>query len=199
MGNEPVKVDRERFDRALKNLVANLPVDAKGIMQNEARAFVQALIAQAKPNKGNLELIIDKTLDSRFKRARTWHMGTRMFKYRGKIVGGDLQWLIAFKKMQKSHVGWFASGFIGSGNPLNVSAPGWVRKHKGEGKTTIVSGAFGRWGVTVVNASAFAAHVKDLTPRMISLINSMLSKRSKNMEGNLRRILKGKAEYRIKQ
>ena len=203
---QPVKVDTSKFQARVTELAARVPLDTNAILKNECRLGVEWLADKTKPKPPKTKArIIKQTW-------RAWGKGKntgnqRDWQYRGKryrspsdikAAGTFIKKLI---KDQVEHIGHFAAGFIGRGNPLGCKTPSVVSKQVAncEGQTLIKSG-LGGVKVEVDNFTNFLNKTPKYKQSVIKLIQYMIRVRSEIIEKKLKLYKEGKdAKYRIPQ
>lgn len=203
-----VKVDLRPFQKAIKDLQKNVPFDARTIVRNEARLLVEELVDRTKPKVGKLKKRIDRTIRRGFTTNRRgltqiplqiyYQVRARRFPENPTVI--EAKALRAFIKKQQSHIGWFASGWLGSGNPLGAKrgVPSYVKQHKGQGTTAINDTLF-TFAITVLNKSKFMSKIPDMQRRVIQILNAALKTRVFKIQKNIRDfITKGIKRYKPK-
>jgi len=204
-----VKIDDRRFKEAIRGLVKEVPIQAQKVVLNEARLLVEDLVDRTKPVVGRLKKRIKGTIGRTMIASRlptatgsvpmAAYRATRAKKppRRAFLVKPDaVRKLIA---TQNLHVGWFASGWLGSGNPLSAKkgVPGNVKRHAGQGKTILIKIPL-LTRVTVRNLSRFVEHIPGLARKMTQILNAAFKSRSSKMLKNLELIRSGIKKYKAK-
>lgn len=192
-----VKVDTTEFNKALRELVLQVPLATNDIVKNEARLAVLWMAKKTSPNVAKGKIRIEKQARSAWKKGkRTGRV--RTFAYRGEERSLDARGLAALVKLQRSHLGHFAAGFLGKGNPLQVKAPAAVMKNLTgtEGIVKIIPRANGLT-ITVINKTAFIEHYARYKSKVLSLIKSMMFYRQRDIAKKIAGYKRGKGKYRL--
>jgi hypothetical protein len=206
------KADLSVFNKRMQEIYNKVPHDAEVVTRNEARLLLEAILKKVKPKPGKLSKSIERTMIfdepkqkyGAFIPSKTGgqsQVNKRLlyrFRKGEKITRPVVQKAVLDNavKVAKLHIGWFAASFLCGGNPLkaqNVTAN--ITRHKGQGSTVIRKGPLG-FQIKVTNNANFAAHYPRFIAKVDAIINAALKGRAKQMEGNLRRIVSGKSEYR---
>lgn len=192
-----VKIDAAPFQKAVKQLISVVPLSGKAIIKNESRLLIKSIVDVVKPNKGDLNNKIQKNIKYLYNKAKFTKGGKKRFLYRGSWLSLDKKTLAVLSKNQVSHIGFFASNFMGSGNPLQVKAPQYVARHKGvQGKTIIKTSPISM-SVTILNATDNMVYHPKTLNRFIGILNAFIKGRSRQIQGKLRGIMSGRNTYRI--
>ena len=195
-----VELDAKNFNQAIKKLRDHVPNDAKDVVRNEARLLVEELVDRTKPKLGRLKEAIKGTILSQFGPNKGKEAGLGRIPMpiyyrarRGKATKDKLivqkQVLQGFIKQQQSHAGWFAAGWIGSGNPLKAKrdVPSYVKQQKGEGRTIIQVRPL-NIRITVMNNSGFIYHIKNALYQNVKIMQAALKTRVFKINENLKHI-----------
>ena len=205
--NDIVKLDKSGFEQTLAKLIREVPLDAGKVIMNESRLLVEDLVDRTKPVVGKLKKRIKGTvlramIPSKSPAASSTVSIPAYRAARSKqqkapvlVVPAAIRKLIA---EQSKHIGWFAAGWLGSGNPLGAKkgVPGNVKKHPGQGKTQVIKIPF-KTRVTVTNASRFIDHIPGLKRKMVQILNAAFKTRAYKMQKNLNMIRGGVKKYKV--
>jgi hypothetical protein len=178
-------------------------------LKNEARLLVEDLVKRTKPKKGEQGKLIKYVINEGFSdsvmgassvpmpdyyRQRSQFGSKGQLKKRqagrpslaGKILIQKSA-LAAFIKKQQSHIGRFASGWIGKGNPLKATrVPAYIQRHVDAG---IVLIKFQGVLSTVIKGANFsgswAKHIPRFNHRIAKILNAALASRAWDMRKKL--------------
>jgi len=100
-----------------------------------------------------------------------------------RITEADIPKVLAYIKVQQSHVGLLAAGFKPAADALKVSLPAWIRRHGKTLGSIRIHRAIGSYGITITN-SAKHGRANDLQRRIRFVLQS--DKRKKRLAHRIR-------------
>lgn len=189
------------FEDSLKDLIKSVPVDTKKIIRNEAMFIVEGLVMETAPKSKNEEKMrnrIFKAFYRGYRKGQPPNKARRSFVVRGKPITATEKGLRGLVSKTYAHRGWFASGWVGKGNPLKAKVKAQVAKYQGgEGIIKVQENTFGI-KIVGINASRFVAHAPKWEAAAKRIMDAVLRYRSSAIQKNLVRYKRG-AQYRFRK
>jgi hypothetical protein len=202
----------DQLNRKVREIVKNTELNANDVMRNEGKLLVEELVDRTKPKSlAKLKKRVDATYRRVFTEQVTGAAGisaemqqtlykaqtSRRFKVDPRIGLLKAALQSAIKKAQ-DHCGFFAAGWLGVGNPLGAKRgiPAYVTKQKVQGKVEVQKKGDGV-KIGGQNLVAFIRHFPLLVNAEKRLLSAAMATRITKINLNLKRIMSGKAKYRI--
>ena len=201
----------EALNKKVREIIRNTKLNADDIMRNEGKLLVEELVDRTKPKVSRLKDRIKKTYqrvfvaqvegaanissDMRQQLYKAQASGRFKLNPRIALVKAALQG--AIKKAQ-DHCGFFAAGWLGKGNPMGAKThvPAYVARQDIQGQVVIVKKGDGI-KIAGHNQVVFIKHFPKIREAEKRLLEAALATRLTKATKNLKRIISGKAVYRI--
>jgi hypothetical protein len=210
-----VVLSTDALNRKVRELIRNTELNADDVMRNEARLLVEELVKRTKPkSRSKLAARIIRDYDFAFsilpqmgerlnnpryaQLSSKYKRQTAKIRYLQQRLADKGNVLKAAIGLAQDHIGYFAAGWLGKGNPLAASRgiPAFVKKQDIEG-TVIEAKKSGGVQWTGNNASSFIRHLPLILGAEYRVMAAALETRKTKIGLNLKRIMSGKAKYRI--
>lgn len=205
-------VRSDQLERKVKEIIKATGLNVEDVVRNESRLLIEELVDRTKPRslsklKGKINrtyrrVFIAKTRGAREigpEALRELYKAQANGRYRAKPLLAVVRSVLtdAIRKAQ-THMGFFAAGWLGRGNPLSArrGIPGYVRRQLIQG-TVIEKKSINSERVTGTNTVEFMRHFPKIKAAEKRLLDAAMETRIYKIGLNLKRIMQGQAKYRI--